>query len=73
LCLTTPALRYEVRESSTAIPRPTRGHTWVDPRETVEEVTPVTLKEVNTRVTELAAVQEQDTQDIYAVIEDTQD
>nr|GFC58631.1 hypothetical protein [Tanacetum cinerariifolium] len=27
---------------------------------------------VNTRVTELAAVQEQDTQDIYGVMEDTQ-
>ncbi|GJZ31551.1 hypothetical protein Tco_0576598 [Tanacetum coccineum] len=47
--------------------------TWVDSRETVEEVAPVTLEGVNTRVTELAAVQEQDTQDIYAVIEDTQD
>ncbi|GJS84175.1 hypothetical protein Tco_0750716 [Tanacetum coccineum] len=101
LCLTTPASRYEVGESSTAVPRPTGGHrvdygfigtmeaearrqraeavgygirdTWVDPRETAEEVAPVTLEGVNTRVTELAAVQEQDTQDIYAVIEDTQD
>ncbi|GKB32174.1 hypothetical protein Tco_0871575 [Tanacetum coccineum] len=26
LCLTTPTLRYEVGESSTAAPRPTRGH-----------------------------------------------
>ncbi|GJR19686.1 putative reverse transcriptase domain-containing protein [Tanacetum coccineum] len=33
----------------------------------------MTLGGVNTRVTELTAVQEQDTQDIYAVIEDTQD
>ncbi|GJW10815.1 putative reverse transcriptase domain-containing protein [Tanacetum coccineum] len=33
----------------------------------------MTLEGVNTRVTELAAVQEQDMQDIYAVIEDTQD
>ncbi|GJV62225.1 hypothetical protein Tco_1468325 [Tanacetum coccineum] len=101
LCLTTPALRYEVGESLTAIPRPTRGRrvdygfvgtldaearrqraeavgygirdTWVDPRETTEEVAPVTLEGVNTRVTELTAVQEQDTQEIYAVIEDTQD
>ncbi|GKE65043.1 hypothetical protein Tco_1519204, partial [Tanacetum coccineum] len=101
LCLTTPALRYEVGESLTIVPRPTRGHrvdygfigtldakarrqraetvgygirdTWVDPRETVEEVAPVTLEGVNTRVTELAAVQEQDTQEIYAMIEDTQD
>ncbi|GKE94724.1 hypothetical protein Tco_1579579, partial [Tanacetum coccineum] len=39
---------------------------WVDPREAVEEVAPMTLEEVNTRVTELAAVQEQDTQEIYA-------
>ncbi|GKC42158.1 hypothetical protein Tco_1059880, partial [Tanacetum coccineum] len=46
---------------------------WVDLRETVEEVAPMTLEGVNTRVTELTAVQEQDTQDIYAVIGDTQD
>ncbi|GJQ99564.1 hypothetical protein Tco_0522549 [Tanacetum coccineum] len=46
---------------------------WIDPREAVEEVAPMTLGGVNTRVTELTAVQEQDTQDIYAVIEDTQD
>ncbi|GKA85822.1 hypothetical protein Tco_0807476 [Tanacetum coccineum] len=39
----------------------------------MEEVAPMTLEGVNTRVTELAAVQEQDTQDIYAMIEDTQD
>ncbi|GKB34366.1 hypothetical protein Tco_0879308 [Tanacetum coccineum] len=47
--------------------------TWVDPREAVKEIASVTLEGVNTRVTELAAVQEQDTQDIYAVIKDTQD
>ncbi|GKC62460.1 hypothetical protein Tco_1095058, partial [Tanacetum coccineum] len=46
---------------------------WVDPTEAVEEVAPTTLEGVNARVTELAAVQEQDTQDIYDVIEDTQD
>ncbi|GJT81150.1 hypothetical protein Tco_1055492 [Tanacetum coccineum] len=46
---------------------------WIDPREAVEEVAPMTLGGVNTRVTELTTVQEQDTQDIYAVIEDTQD
>ncbi|GKA86689.1 hypothetical protein Tco_0808400 [Tanacetum coccineum] len=33
----------------------------------------MTLEGVNARVTELAAVQDQDTQDIYAVIEDGQD
>ncbi|GJW26687.1 hypothetical protein Tco_0040498 [Tanacetum coccineum] len=79
LCLTTPASRYEMGESSTAVPRPAGGlgygirDTWIDMRETAEEVAPVTLEGVNTRVTELAAVQEQDTQDIYAMIKDTQD
>ncbi|GKE81485.1 hypothetical protein Tco_1551485 [Tanacetum coccineum] len=34
---------------------------WVDPTEAVEEVAPTTLEGVNARVTELAAVQEQDT------------
>nr|GEY05608.1 putative reverse transcriptase domain-containing protein [Tanacetum cinerariifolium] len=38
--------------------------TWIDPRDVVEE---------ETRVTELAAVQEQDTQDIYGVMKDTQE
>ncbi|GKF82316.1 hypothetical protein Tco_0243972, partial [Tanacetum coccineum] len=116
LCLTTPASRYEVGESSTAVPRPTGGRrrylgrterdyggdctsdpvprptggrrvdygfvgtldaearrqranvvgygirdTWVEPRETTEEIAPVTLEGVNTRVTELTVVQEQDT------------
>ncbi|GJU03745.1 hypothetical protein Tco_1114083 [Tanacetum coccineum] len=46
---------------------------WVDPTEAVEEVAPTTLEGVNARVTELAAVQEQETHDIYAVKEDTQD
>ncbi|GJY73938.1 hypothetical protein Tco_0478369, partial [Tanacetum coccineum] len=44
---------------------------WVDPTEAVEKVAPTTLAGVNARVTELAAVQEQDTQDIYDMIEDT--
>ncbi|GKD91145.1 hypothetical protein Tco_1366652 [Tanacetum coccineum] len=68
LCLTTPTSRYEVGESSPAVLRPTG-----DPRETTEEVAPVTLEGVNTRVSELTVVQEQDTQDIYAMIEDAQD
>ncbi|GJU25968.1 hypothetical protein Tco_1164589 [Tanacetum coccineum] len=98
LCLIAPTSRYEVEESSTAAPRPTRGHradygfigtmdaeirrrraeevgygirdVWVDPAEAVEEVAPTTLEGVNARVTELTTVQEQDTQDIYVVIED---
>ncbi|GJX88770.1 reverse transcriptase domain-containing protein [Tanacetum coccineum] len=64
LCPTAPTSRYEVGESSTVAPRPTEGH---------KEIASVTLEGVNTRVTELAAVQEQDTQDIYAVIKDAQD
>ncbi|GJU19815.1 hypothetical protein Tco_1153157 [Tanacetum coccineum] len=68
LCMTALTSRYEVDESSTAAPRPTRG-----PTKAVEEVAPTTLEEVNARVTELVAVQEQDTQDIYAIREDTQD
>ncbi|GJX40762.1 putative reverse transcriptase domain-containing protein [Tanacetum coccineum] len=46
---------------------------WVDLTEVVEEVAPTTLEGVNARVTELVAVQEQDTQDIYVVIEYGQD
>nr|GEY98671.1 hypothetical protein [Tanacetum cinerariifolium] len=45
--------------------------TWIDSRDVAEEVALTTLEGVNTRVIELAAVQEQDTQDIYGVIEDT--
>ncbi|GKF03285.1 hypothetical protein Tco_0030208, partial [Tanacetum coccineum] len=101
LCMTAPTSRYEVGESLTAAPRPSRGHradygfigttdvevkrrraeevgygirdVWVDPTEAVEEVAPMTLEGVNARVTELAAVQKHDTQDVYAMIEDTQD
>ncbi|GJU18762.1 putative reverse transcriptase domain-containing protein [Tanacetum coccineum] len=70
--------RCEVGESSAAAAaRPIRGrradYGFVDPREAVEEVAPMTLEGVNTRVTELAAIQEQDKQDISAVIGDTQD
>ncbi|GJW62102.1 hypothetical protein Tco_0111437 [Tanacetum coccineum] len=101
LCLTALTSRYKVGESSTAAPRPTRGHmidygfigtldaktrcqrtkkvgygirdVWVDPTKAVEEVAPTTLEGVNARLTELAAIQEQDTQDVYVVIENTQD
>nr|GFB47341.1 hypothetical protein [Tanacetum cinerariifolium] len=46
--------------------------TWIDLRDVAEEEALTTLKGVNTRVTELVAVQKQDTQDIYEVMEDTQ-
>ncbi|GJS17996.1 hypothetical protein Tco_0412468 [Tanacetum coccineum] len=47
--------------------------TWVDPAEAVSEVAPMTVREVNTRVTELAELHERDTQDLYALLEDAQD
>ncbi|GJR08624.1 hypothetical protein Tco_0791276 [Tanacetum coccineum] len=47
--------------------------TWVDPAEAVPEITPMTVGEVNTRVTELAELHERDTQDLYALLEDDQD
>nr|GFC44141.1 hypothetical protein [Tanacetum cinerariifolium] len=50
--------------------------TWIDPRDVAEEEALTTLEGVNTRVTELAAVQEQDTHDIYrrvkALVDDSQ-
>nr|GEY53846.1 hypothetical protein [Tanacetum cinerariifolium] len=46
--------------------------TWIDPRDVAEEESLTTLEGVNTRVAELAVVHEQDTQDIYRVMEDTQ-
>nr|GFB45571.1 hypothetical protein [Tanacetum cinerariifolium] len=45
--------------------------TWIDPRDVADEETLATLEGVTTKVTELAAVQEQDTHDIYGVMEDT--
>ncbi|GJQ89285.1 hypothetical protein Tco_0000424 [Tanacetum coccineum] len=47
--------------------------TWVDLAEAVPEIAPMTLGEVNTRVTELAELHEHDTQDLYALLEDAQD
>nr|GFD07945.1 hypothetical protein [Tanacetum cinerariifolium] len=45
----------------------------IDPTETVPEIAPMTMGEVNTRVTELAELYEHDTQDLYALLEDAQD
>nr|GEZ43010.1 putative reverse transcriptase domain-containing protein [Tanacetum cinerariifolium] len=47
--------------------------TWVDLAEAVSEIASMTLREVNTRVTELAEFHEHDTQDSYALLEDAQD
>nr|GFC33904.1 hypothetical protein [Tanacetum cinerariifolium] len=48
-------IRYGIRDA------------WIDPRDIAEEEALTTLEGVNTRVTELATVQEKDTQDIYGV------
>nr|GFB11696.1 hypothetical protein [Tanacetum cinerariifolium] len=45
----------------------------IDPAETVPKIVPMTVGEVNTRVTELAELHEHDTQDLYALLEDAQD
>ncbi|GKA72774.1 putative reverse transcriptase domain-containing protein [Tanacetum coccineum] len=66
LCLSTLGLSYKIGESSTA--RPIK-----DPAEAVPEIAPMTLGEVNTRVTELAELHEHDTQDLYAILEDAQE
>ncbi|GJU64559.1 hypothetical protein Tco_1246394 [Tanacetum coccineum] len=49
---------------------PESEDTWIDPAEAVPEVAPMTVGEVNTRVTELAELHEHDTQDLYALLED---
>nr|GEV75776.1 putative reverse transcriptase domain-containing protein [Tanacetum cinerariifolium] len=46
---------------------------WIDPAEIVPEIAPMTVGEVNTRVTELAELHKHDTQDLYALLEDAQD
>nr|GEV19258.1 hypothetical protein [Tanacetum cinerariifolium] len=66
LCLSTLGSRYKIGESSTV--RPTG-----DPTETVPEIAPMTMREVNTKVTELTELHEDDTHDLYALLEDTQD
>nr|GEW27848.1 hypothetical protein [Tanacetum cinerariifolium] len=47
--------------------------TWVDPTKIVPEIAPMTVGEVNTRVIELSELHEHDTQDLYALLEDSQD
>ncbi|GJU48077.1 hypothetical protein Tco_1217632 [Tanacetum coccineum] len=72
LCLTTLTSRYEVGESSTAAPRPTGGHRadygFIGTMDA--DIRRQTTEEVGYGIRD---VWEQDTQDIYAVIEDTHD
>ncbi|GKB62857.1 hypothetical protein Tco_0919043 [Tanacetum coccineum] len=76
-CLFAIGPRYEVVESSTAIPTGGRrvdyGDTWVDPAEAVPEIAPMTVGEVNTRVIELAEIHKHYTHDLYTLLEDAQD
>nr|GEW07641.1 hypothetical protein [Tanacetum cinerariifolium] len=46
---------------------------WVDSIEAVPEIAAMTLGEVNTRVTKLAELHEQDTHELYVLLEDAQD
>nr|GEV76651.1 hypothetical protein [Tanacetum cinerariifolium] len=50
-----------------------RCHLARDPAEAVPKISPMTVGEVNTRVTKLAKLHEHDTQDLYALLEDAQD
>ncbi|GJX16235.1 hypothetical protein Tco_0217067 [Tanacetum coccineum] len=45
----------------------------IDLAEAVPEVAPMTVREVNIRVTELVELHERDTHDLYALLEDAQD
>ncbi|GJS19198.1 hypothetical protein Tco_0447830 [Tanacetum coccineum] len=47
--------------------------TWVDLAKAVPEIAPMTVEEVNTRVTELVELHDHDTQDLYALLKDAQD
>nr|GFA89953.1 hypothetical protein [Tanacetum cinerariifolium] len=47
--------------------------TWIDPAETVPQIAPMTMGEVNTMVTELTELHKHDTHDLYALLEDAQD
>ncbi|GJR56940.1 hypothetical protein Tco_1499102 [Tanacetum coccineum] len=55
------------------IPESDIRDTWVDSTGTVPEIAPMTVGEVNTRVTKLAELHEHDTQDLYALLVDAQD
>ncbi|GJV44972.1 hypothetical protein Tco_1429508 [Tanacetum coccineum] len=79
LCLTTRTSRFEVEENDAPrcyVPREIRygiTDTWDELVDAIQEGAPTTLEGVNARVTKLAETHEQDTQDLYANLEDTQD
>ncbi|GJU24459.1 integrase, catalytic region, zinc finger, CCHC-type containing protein [Tanacetum coccineum] len=67
LCLSTLGSRYEGDVGYG------NRDTWVDLAEAVSEIAPMTVEEVNARVTELAELHEHDTHDLYALLKDAQD
>nr|GEV13674.1 reverse transcriptase domain-containing protein [Tanacetum cinerariifolium] len=76
LCLSTlgsSTLDAEARRRGIVEVRYGIRNTWVDPTKTVPEIAPMTMREVNTRVTELAELYEHVTQDLYTLLEDAQD
>ncbi|GJU34557.1 hypothetical protein Tco_1182911 [Tanacetum coccineum] len=73
LAMTTPSPSPPISLSPPSAGERLARDTWIDPAEVVPEVAPMTVGEVNTRVTELAELHEHDTQDLYALLEDAQD
>nr|GEV15373.1 putative reverse transcriptase domain-containing protein [Tanacetum cinerariifolium] len=69
-CLAAPAL---TSSPLSRVPHLYASANHVDPSEAVDEVASTTLEGVNARVTKLAKVQEEDTHDLYALVEDAQD
>ncbi|GKD19379.1 hypothetical protein Tco_1208537 [Tanacetum coccineum] len=73
LCLSTLGSSYEAGESFTARPTEGRGIDYGFVSTVDAEARRQRIREVNTRVTELAELHERDTQDLYALLEDAQD
>ncbi|GJZ62491.1 hypothetical protein Tco_0618628 [Tanacetum coccineum] len=64
--------RHGIRDVGYGI-RDTWVDTWQSVQTAVSEIAPMTVREVNTRVIELAELHEWDTKDLYALLEDAQD
>ncbi|GKE57878.1 hypothetical protein Tco_1497063 [Tanacetum coccineum] len=62
-----------LRLTSTARPTGGQGVDYGFVSTAVLEIAPMTMEEVNTRVTELTVLHEHDTQDLYALLEYAQD
>ncbi|GJT65501.1 putative reverse transcriptase domain-containing protein [Tanacetum coccineum] len=73
LCLSTLGPRYKIGESSTARPIEGRGIDYGFVSTVDAKARRQGIREVNTRVTELAELHEDDTQDLYALLEDAQE